>query len=321
MDGVLARHGRHRLPEGTVEVPQEVRCCRGRQLEAKGPKHGELHVNDFVLRVSLVRHVDKVRHLRSSLIHLLELGRNQQCGGANQLQPIPLDLADAEEAVEDLNSQEQGLLSVLELPVDVDDPIVEDCPHLGVDVRLAFHVVWPRGTLRLSLAHMPHLTKAILCEQNVLWQLGGGFLLFGDLCVLPLRLCFCLGLGLGLGNRLGLRLLRVHRVHPGLRRLDLGLALSLALGLGLGLCFLLHAMIRDVLHRDPPRSGAEQGSAGRRDGGEGRRRGDSGGGLVPGCQARLLRLPDSRIRDVAERRAERRLLRSAKPALPPCACL
>mmetsp|Transcript_74653 Transcript_74653/g.218707 ORF Transcript_74653/g.218707 Transcript_74653/m.218707 type:complete len:264 (-) Transcript_74653:573-1364(-) len=132
---------------------EEVHRCRQADLEVERREHRDLHLDDLVLAVRLVRDVDEVVDLRRIL--LLKLGSDEEGGDADKLKVPPRGGSLLQVAVDDADAQEEGQGAQLVLLVDVNKPVNEDGAHLRVDVRLLVHVTRLRQTVRLHLLHIP----------------------------------------------------------------------------------------------------------------------------------------------------------------------
>mmetsp|Transcript_22934 Transcript_22934/g.66324 ORF Transcript_22934/g.66324 Transcript_22934/m.66324 type:complete len:280 (-) Transcript_22934:374-1213(-) len=149
------------------EAVHEVRRSHGDDLEVQGRDNIAFQPQDLGLRVGVVRDVRQGRGLRG--VDLLVLRGDEKGDDAQQLQVPPLDRAKRQVAVDDVDRQVQRLVVHLVLAVHLDEPIDEDAPHFGVDVRLRGQIIGLRHLRRLLLEeHAEHVRGVLVRLLGVL---------------------------------------------------------------------------------------------------------------------------------------------------------
>lgn len=96
-------------------------------------------LEDFLVRVSTVGHVDEVLDRRSH--DFFVLGSDEHGRQADELELLERDDPEREEAINDVDGKEKRLGKEAELVVDLDEPVNENAAHLPLQVLLVVHVV------------------------------------------------------------------------------------------------------------------------------------------------------------------------------------
>lgn len=124
---------------GLGDAAQEVDRVRVRQVEADDAEDVALGLEDLVVRVAAVRHVEEV--LDRGAHDLLVLGRDEEGRDADELELDERHDAHRQEPVDDVDGEEDRLGQEAELGVDLDEPVDEDAAHLPRHLVLRRHVV------------------------------------------------------------------------------------------------------------------------------------------------------------------------------------
>jgi len=120
-----------------VSLEEQVGTGEG-DVEVQLLEHLSLHLENLLLGVSFVSHVDEISQIR--WVDLLILAGGEKRGDSNQLKLLSADLSFLKIAVNEVHCQEQGLVDKLELEMDVDQPVDENRAHFLIDVGLLGHV-------------------------------------------------------------------------------------------------------------------------------------------------------------------------------------
>ncbi len=130
----------------SVEEPEGTGL---RDIEVQSHEHGLLHLQDLLLRISVVGNIHQVLHNRG--VNFLILCGDHEGRYTNQLKFSPVDLLDCHESVDEVDCDEEGLGKKLELLVDVDEPVDQNCSHAFSHISLLLHVLaWSESRLFLS---------------------------------------------------------------------------------------------------------------------------------------------------------------------------
>mmetsp|Transcript_993 Transcript_993/g.2500 ORF Transcript_993/g.2500 Transcript_993/m.2500 type:complete len:221 (+) Transcript_993:427-1089(+) len=140
----------------SVEFPEPLEeVCRGRaaEVEAYGGEHGDLHGQDLLFCVCVVSDVDEVPRLRG--VDLFELRSYQHPCHTHELKLPPGHRPEAHVAVDQVYGQEECLSLKPVLQVDLYEPVYQDGPHFGIDLRLPLHAVGFGHVCALRFAETP----------------------------------------------------------------------------------------------------------------------------------------------------------------------
>ncbi len=136
------------LPNGTdldvvfvrfTDPAEEVNGVRVAQIPVNGLEDIALGLKDLGFRVRGVRTVEEVG--RGGSDNLLHLRGNEHARDPHELQLREGNHTRGEEAVNDVNTEEQGLWQEAETRVDLDEPVGQDATHFPGEVLLVGHVV------------------------------------------------------------------------------------------------------------------------------------------------------------------------------------
>jgi len=118
---------------------QEVHGVGVAQVVAERRQDEALGTEDLGLGKAIIGNMAEVGDVGSE--NLLVLGGNQHGGDADELQAIQLHHLLRQEAVDDVDGEEQRLGEEVELGVDLDQPVDEDAPRLPLQIVLVRHVL------------------------------------------------------------------------------------------------------------------------------------------------------------------------------------
>lgn len=122
-----------------ADASQEAHWTGPAQFELQHTEHKALSLEDFILRVTVVDHVHDL--LDGRAVDFLILGSKEESSSTDQLELAHGDDLDRQEAVNVVDSEEQGLRQELETMVDLDNPVYQNGAHGPLDVLLELHVV------------------------------------------------------------------------------------------------------------------------------------------------------------------------------------
>ena len=188
-----------------VSLEEQVGTGEG-DVEPELLEHLAFHLQDLLLGVGFVGHIDEISEIR--WVDLLVLARGEKRGNADQLELLPADLGFFEIAIDEVNGQEEGLVDELELQVDVDEPVDENGAHFLIDVCLLGHVaglgevtafVGSEGSvdflgvtsdffwdIAVSVVDVVHVVNGPKIDYGRVSMLGHAFVLHFDLLLLDL---------------------------------------------------------------------------------------------------------------------------------------
>ena len=108
------------------------------QVEFECYQNRFLHLEDLLLRVGIVSDKNEVSELGD--VDLLVLGRQEQSGHSNKLEPCSHDLCLFQITIDYVDGKKECLWLQLEAQVHLNDPIDKNATHLLIDVDLHAHV-------------------------------------------------------------------------------------------------------------------------------------------------------------------------------------
>lgn len=136
---------------GDLGVALEEAVSRGlNDLELEVKENFLFHIEDLCSRISTVRQKDEV--FDRGRVNLLVFCRDQQSRDTYKLDHFLLDRVEGQEAIDEVDCDEEGLREALELGMHRDEPVYQDRPHVLINLSLSAHVkaIW----LRFSLRHL-----------------------------------------------------------------------------------------------------------------------------------------------------------------------
>ena len=130
-----------------ADTAQEAHRAWEAKLKLEHAQHVALSLQDLVLRVAVVDHVDDLAD--RGTVDLLILGSNEDGSSTNKLQLAERDHLAREESVNVVDAEIQGLRKKSKAQVDLDEPVHEDRAHRPLNLSLVVHVVrvWHQAAL------------------------------------------------------------------------------------------------------------------------------------------------------------------------------
>lgn len=137
---------------GLGDAAKEVHGVGVREVVVEGTQDETLGLKDLSLGEAIVGNVLEVLDVGRE--DFLVLGSNEHGGDTNQLETVELDNLARKEAVDDVDSQEEGLRQQPKARVNLQKPVDKDATHLPFEFVLAVHVVGVGESGDLKLLHV-----------------------------------------------------------------------------------------------------------------------------------------------------------------------
>ena len=124
---------------GLGDTAEEVHGVWVGEVVVQGTKDETLSLEDLGLGEAVVGNVLEVLNVGRE--DFLVLGSDEHGGDTNELEAVELDDLAREEAVDDVDCQEEGLRQQPKTRVNLEKPVNKDAAHLPLELILAIHVV------------------------------------------------------------------------------------------------------------------------------------------------------------------------------------
>ena len=137
---------------GLGDTTEEVHGVGVGEVVVQGTKDEALGLEDLGLGEAIIGDVLEVLDVGRE--DFLVLGSDEHGGDTDELEAVELDNLAGEEAVDDVDSKEEGLRQQPKTRVNLEQPVDKDAAHLPLELVLAVHVVRVGKSGDLKLLHV-----------------------------------------------------------------------------------------------------------------------------------------------------------------------